>query len=192
MLHPCRATPCIVVQTPTMVSIILQPISCRSCNRHFLWPVFPSEVPNTLRQTLLLWRKVSHSNFIYFVPPKTIKVLLREYQVYHLSAQQMVLDIVSKVAIYRNIEVSMYGIEHVLPSIPWHPHPCFLCRYCTKVSIYQNIEIVSTIILYRYRIELDSDIVSISKTINVSTNITMLRARGTACIAALTPPPGMR
>ena len=35
---------------------------------------------------------------------------------------RLVLDIVSKVSIYRNIELSIHrNIERVMPSIPWHP-----------------------------------------------------------------------
>ena len=63
-----------------------------------------------------------------------------------------VLDILSKVPIYRNIEVSIFHIERVL-FIPWHP------RILNESFDISNIDIVSIrFVVYQYRIELDSDL----------------------------------
>ena len=56
MLHQCRATPCIVPRAPT--GIIPQPRSKRCCNRPFLAPTCPSEVPRGPRPTC-----VNNDNF---------------------------------------------------------------------------------------------------------------------------------
>ena len=43
---------------------------------------------------------------------------------------EMVFDIVKEVSIYPSVELSIYRIEPLSPSIRWHLRVFFLCRYC--------------------------------------------------------------
>ena len=90
----------------------------------------------------------------------------------------IVLDIVSKVSIYRNIERWIYCIERVLPSIPWRPRvfyenterklPCINISIVSINVFFCSSASYRTRFRYRHRIELDSDIGIVLNSIQTS------------------------